>query len=449
MTPPLSPILSLEFAQGANGVYVCKACDIVCDRRGNFIKHIFTSKHERNVSGLHARVDTPEMEEYVRAMVAIRHAMTCTVCNFKANTESDWQQHLSCITHIQAIVNSTPQPQIQPQTQTNNTCNQVVIANDNSIIADNNNANGNFGRTFQCMTCNRQYKHQSSLSHHKRICKPTAAISSSSSTIIDVGSSTDATITTSTAITPQVILDLVSRNQELQTMLIAQSNEMQRIMNAAAGSVVVASSTTPNISTANQIIMNNNTTVHGNLNRFNMNIFLNEQCKNAINLSEFVESIRVQLSDLLTTADHGYVEGITSIFMKHLHQLEVHERPIHCTDLKREVMYVKECNMWEREENDKPRLKHAIGQISMKNIQQIAEWKKDHPDYRDLNTQDGQAHLNLMVQTLGGNSVEHDKHAEKIIRNLAKEVVVDKDKGTPSSHESATPVCSNNTHYYV
>ena len=402
MTTPLSPILSLEFAQGNNGEYICKACDIVCDRRGNFIKHIFTAKHVRNVSGLTARCATPEMEEYVRIMLATRDAMTCSVCNFRATTESDWQQHLSCIIHINAIVASN-----------------TVTATSPATVVDDDGVGS--GRTFQCITCSRQYKHHSSLSHHKRGCKAPP--------IDVVGSHLDATtITTSTAITPQIILDLVSRNQELQTMLVAQSNEMQRLM-TVAGSIIVPSSASSSASavTANQIIMNN-TTVHGNLNRFNMNIFLNEQCKNAINLSEFVESIRVQLSDLLTTADHGYVEGITSIFMKHLHQLEVHERPIHCTDLKREVMYVKECDMWEREENDKPRLKHAIGQISMKNIQQIAEWKKDHPDYRNLDTRDGQDHLNLMVQTLGGNSVEHDKHAEKIIRNLAKEVVVDKDK---------------------
>ena len=104
-------------------------------------------------------------------------------------------------------------------------------------------------------------------------------------------------------------------------------------------------------------------------NNFNLNFFLNDTCKDALNISEFIESVEINISDLLRTAEQGYVDGITNILLNRLNELEVHERPIHCTDSKRDIIYIKDKNCWEREEHDKPKLKNAIIQVSNKNIQ--------------------------------------------------------------------------------
>ena len=163
-------------------------------------------------------------------------------------------------------------------------------------------------------------------------------------------------------------------------------------------------------------------------NNFNLNFFLNDTCKDALNISDFIESVEINISDLLRTAEQGYVDGITNILLNRLNELEVHERPIHCTDSKRDIIYIKDKNCWEREQHDKPKLKNAIIQVSNKNIQLIPEWQKIHPEYKNLDTVDGQTHLVMMVHALGGSNHERTRNTDKIIKNVAKSVTVSSER---------------------
>ena len=127
-------------------------------------------------------------------------------------------------------------------------------------------------------------------------------------------------------------------------------------------------------------ISNNiNSTINSHNKTFNLQFFLNEQCKDALNIKEFVESIQLQLSDLETTGRLGYVDGISSIFINNLEQLDTHMRPLHCSDSKREILYIKDNDQWTKESDDKTIIQNAIKQVANKNIKQISEWQKENP----------------------------------------------------------------------
>ena len=170
----------------------------------------------------------------------------------------------------------------------------------------------------------------------------------------------------------------------------------------------------------------NNTTHNTNSNntKFNLNFFLNETCKDAMNLSDFVNSLQITLADLENVGKLGYTEGISRIFTNGLKELEVSKRPIHCSDLKREVVYVKNENKWEKENNH---LKKAIKQITNKNIKLIPKWKEENPGHQQYHNKRNDDYLKIMYESMGPtDELEEKKIYSKIITNLAKETVISK-----------------------
>ena len=170
-------------------------------------------------------------------------------------------------------------------------------------------------------------------------------------------------------------------------------------------------------------IINNNTTN----NHFNLNVYLNETCKDAINLKEFVDGLEVKLKDLEDTARLGYTEGVSRIFIKGLNELEVNKRPIHCSDLKRETLYIKNENMWHKEDSTRSQLTAAIKRISKKNMMQIFEWQKKYPNYNDPSSGENDKYQKMIYNAMSGISTEEqENNMEKIIRNVIKETVIEK-----------------------
>ena len=158
-----------------------------------------------------------------------------------------------------------------------------------------------------------------------------------------------------------------------------------------------------------------------------MQFFLNEECKNALNIREFVESIEVQLSDLENTGQVGYVEGISQIFIKHLNYLKKHDRPLHCADYKREIFYIKNDNEWVKETSDKTMIKNAIKQVANNNIKQIMRWQETHPEYNDPESKQNDKYMKIVYNSMSGSTEEEQKNnINKIVRNVAKEVVIEK-----------------------
>jgi hypothetical protein len=177
--------------------------------------------------------------------------------------------------------------------------------------------------------------------------------------------------------------------------------------------------------------INNTTNSHNNNNSnnktFNLQFFLNETCKDAMNIMDFVNSIKLQLSDLENVGKIGYVEGISNIINSNLKALDVSQRPIHCTDKKREILYIKDENKWEKENDDKTKIRKAIKQIAHKNTKLIPQFKEQHPDCGKSISKYSDQYNKLIIEAMGGPGDNDDEKEDKIIKNISKNVIIDKE----------------------
>ena len=171
----------------------------------------------------------------------------------------------------------------------------------------------------------------------------------------------------------------------------------------------------------------NTTNTNSHNKSFNLNFFLNETCKDAMNITDFVNSIQLQLSDLERVGEVGYVDGISNIIIKNLKQLDVTKRPVHCTDKKREVLYVKDEDKWEKEEAENKLIRKAIKRVSHKNIQMIPQFKDAHPDCSKSVSKYSDQYNKIMVESFGGAGDDDAKKEDKIIRNLSKTIVIERE----------------------
>ena len=169
------------------------------------------------------------------------------------------------------------------------------------------------------------------------------------------------------------------------------------------------------------IIQNNNT------NHFNLNFFLNEQCKNAINIQDFLDNIKLTVADIEATGRLGYVNGISRIFINKLKEMDVFMRPLHCTDLKRETVYIRDQNTWEKEKEEQPKLKQVVKIIARKNLKQLPAWQEKNPEYAINNSAQNEAFTQLSLTCLGSYTDEEDERdTQKILRNVFKGILVEK-----------------------
>ena len=162
---------------------------------------------------------------------------------------------------------------------------------------------------------------------------------------------------------------------------------------------------------------------------FNLNVFLNEECKDAMNIMDFVDSLKLQLTDLENVGKTGFVNGISNIIVKNLKALDIHKRPMHCSDLKREVLYVKDEDKWNKENEDYQKIKEVIHKITHKNIKQIPEWVNENPLCKDSSSIKNDEYMNLLSNCMSGDCNEEQlTNMNKIISKVAKEVIIEKDK---------------------
>jgi hypothetical protein len=208
----------------------------------------------------------------------------------------------------------------------------------------------------------------------------------------------------------ELIEAVLKDNQEFKQMLIEQNNKLFELA-----------------SSKNNTVINNTTNNNTTNNNFNLQMFLNVQCKDALNISDFLDSLQVKIKDLEDTGRLGYVDGISKIFLNGLKDLNINSRPIHCSDLKREVIYIKDKDVWEKENSDRDKLKLAIKTITSKNIKQIPLWQKENPDCFDSSSRKNDQYLKIVSNAMNGLTKEEtDKNYDKIIAKLAKETVIQK-----------------------
>jgi hypothetical protein len=181
---------------------------------------------------------------------------------------------------------------------------------------------------------------------------------------------------------------------------------------------IIKNGTSTNMINSNNVNSNNKT--------FNLQVFLNETCKDAMNISDFIESVKLQVSDLENVGKVGYIEGISNIIIKNLQALEVEKRPVHCTDQKREVMYVKEDNIWEKEDEANKKLRKAIRSIAHKNICMLKAFREKYPDCEEYDSKKSSQYNKLVIEAMGGKGDNDYDKDTKIIKKIAKAVGIDK-----------------------
>ena len=195
-----------------------------------------------------------------------------------------------------------------------------------------------------------------------------------------------------------MLMELIKQNNELQKQIIEMLKEPKTVNNT------------------------NNNTNNTNI-QFNIHQFLNETCKNAPNFSDFIENIQVSDDDLENNATMGFVNGMTKLIVDNLKQMELNDRPIHCTDVKRETIYVKEENQWDKEKSHIV-IQRGIQEITRKNMCQLTEWREENPEYENMDSEIGEKSMVLQQNLMAGN--KRDEFYPKIIKNIAKETILDK-----------------------
>jgi len=283
---------------------------------------------------------------------------SCELCDYKSSRCSQYNRHLDTAKHIK-MENST-------------FCQQMSTEKSSD---------------FKCH-CGRIYKDRSGLWKHQKKCDDNTSSEINTTSIAEKVDICD----------KELIITLVKQNAELLEIIKNGTN-------------------------INNTVNNNcNYTNNNNNKTFNLQFFLNETCKDAMNISEFIDKISLQISDLESIGKLGYVEGISNIIIKNLNALDVDKRPVHCSDVKREIIYVKDDDKWEKEQEDKQKIKEVISSVVSKNLSMLPEYQKKYPQCMNPESKKSDEYNKIIMETMEGGV----KNKEKIIRKIAKEVVIEK-----------------------
>ncbi len=249
-------------------------------------------------------------------------------------------------------------------------------------------------QNFTCEKCNKEFKNRSGLWKHNNKCLGVEENCEKQNK------------TNNNEISQETILSILKQNSELQHMLIEQNK------------------TIIELSKNNSITYSNNNN-NSNNKTFNLQFFLNETCKDAMNIMDFIDSIKLQLSDLERVGELGYVDGISNIIVKNLKELDITQRPVHCTDKKRDTLYIKDENKWEKDE-EKKKMHKVIKKVADKNARLLPKFKEAHPDCSRSASRFSDQYNKIIVESMGGPGDNDFEKEEKIIKRITKEIIVEK-----------------------
>jgi hypothetical protein len=303
----------------------------------------------------------------------------CSKCDYGTSKRSSYNNHIVSAKHIKPHIGDA--------------FGDIGDTNSAKIMPSN--------KTFVCDGCNKSYLSRNGLWKHNKLCKIDSNVDTEENIIIGDNKISE----------KDLIMLIVKQNTEL----IKENNEFKNMMME-----VIKNGTNSN--SHNNTISNNNS--HNKA--FNLQFFLNETCKDAMNITDFVESIKLQLSDLENVAEVGYVEGISDIIVKNLKKLDVTQRPVHCTDKKRETMYVKDEDTWEKDEENK-QMHKVVKKVTDKNARLILKYKEAHPDCMTYHSRFNDKYNKIIVESMGGSGDNMFEKEEKIIQRVSKNVTVDKE----------------------
>jgi hypothetical protein len=310
----------------------------------------------------------------------------CQLCNYITHNHYDYKKHCMTIKHSSR--------------------NLAIASGDFSMIKNN--------KEFVCDICSKTYKDNSGLWKHKKICKKDNVENKDTDTVNDDENALTLCNHFAKQITPELILNVLQQNKDI----LSQTKELTTIVAEQNKTIMdFAKNGKYNVANIQNINSHNKT--------FNLQFFLNETCKDAMNINDFVDSIKLQLSDLENVGKVGFVEGISSIILKNLKALDVHKRPVHCADKKREVIYIKDENKWEKDSN-KNKIRLAIKKIAIKNERLLSKYKEQHPGCNFSASKYADQYSKIVIEAMGGIGNDTTQKEDRIIQKIAHEVVIDK-----------------------
>jgi len=385
--------------------YFCENCHYTSYRKSDFAKHMSTRKHlekSLEINGYQKKLSNFLLYE-------------CLHCNFTTNCKTNYDKHLLTDKHKKNSI--------------------ILIEYTTKEIK------------HICSQCNKEYKNYSGLWKHNKTC-----VATKNETNQEVNGNVEplqntfvsGNIISKEIFTPQLFMEVLKQSKELQDVLVEQNKELQNKLmekeNELHNKLLEKETELHNklleqneqnhkqiIELTKKQTTNINTQNNNTNQQFNLQFFLNETCKDAMNIMDFVNSLKLTTDDFETTGKLGFIDGISRIFIKELKKLETEKLPIHCTDLKRETVYIKDNNIWEKENEEKNKLKWTIDRIAQLNFNQNQNWQEKYPECRENNTKANEKFFSLTSVALGGKGKdEEDKYREKIMKNVLKEVVLDK-----------------------
>lgn len=316
----------------------------------------------------------------------------CQSCDYKCSKQSEYSKHLITRKHVKnSNLNEYEQKNIQ---------------------------------IYSCKVCNKTYKGRNGLWYHEQKCVSNTGMCNMTKT------NENNTI----ALNPQTVQEVTSydpkrtiediMNNEIVKCLIRENTEFKQIMIEQNKQICqLIQEQTIAISNSTNVI---NTNTHNSHNKtFNLNFFLNEQCKDAMNINDFVMSLDLQMEDLESLGEKGYVEGMTNIIAKRLRDMDVYKRPIHCSDAKREILHIKHDNQWHKEEPGNPIFRNAVRMVVGGNFRLLSQWTVLHPEFNQYHSRWNDVYLKLVKETSGGRG-DYESNNDAIMRRLTKLVVIEK-----------------------
>ena len=296
----------------------------------------------------------------------------CIYCDYSTSRESQYIRHLSTRKH------------------------KMVTNGDNDAKKKSNN--------YIC-ECGNSYKHRQGLSRHKKTCS-------------FINEEKESNNNGENSVTPEMFMELMKVVVKQGEQVVKQGEQQNNFQNKIVEEII------PKIGNNN----NNTTNCNNTTNKFNMNIFLNETCKDAIPLVEFISNLKLTVEDLDNTGKEGLVKGLTDIITKGLNELDITKRPIHCSDIKRETLYIKEEDKWIKDDKDKTIVADAIGKVKREADSFFPKWLEEHPLCWKRDSPYHEQYMTMVTNRFGkGDENFVEKITKKVIKNIAKEVIVAKE----------------------